>query len=116
MSKSVIRSFIAACALLSAMPGYSALSLSNTRVVIQSQSSASVEVINGSAYRYGMQAWVEDAEGKDPGKALAVTPALTSIDAGKNAVLRLLSFATPGDKEQIYYLNVQEIPPKPKDN
>jgi chaperone protein EcpD len=114
--KRVIHTIMVGSLLLTAMPSYSAFSLSSTRVVMQAQSSASVEVFNGSDSRYGMQAWVEDQQGKDPGKGLAVTPSLSAVDANKSTVLRLLSFSTPTDKELLYYLNVQEIPPKSKDN
>ncbi|MFG6657375.1 molecular chaperone [Scandinavium sp. M-37] len=116
MQKKLILSAIFGCLLLSPTLSQAALSLSNTRVVIQEASSSSVEVINGSSERYGMQAWVEDQNGKDPGKMLVVSPGLLSIDGKKKAVLRLLSFSKAGNKEQLYFLNVQEIPPKPKDN
>ncbi|RJT32585.1 fimbrial biogenesis chaperone [Rahnella woolbedingensis] len=116
MPKRLILSLIAGGLMLSAPPSQAALSLSNTRVILQAASSSSVEVINGSSSRYGMQAWVETPEGQDPGKMLVVTPGLSSVDAKKQVVLRLLSFGNPDNKEQLYYLNVQEIPPKPKDN
>lgn len=116
MSKRLILSAIAGCMLFITMQSEAAFTLSNTRVVIQTGSSSSIEVLNDAPLRFGMQAWAEDEAGNDPGKKLIVTPALLGIDAKKKAVLRLLSFGSPGDKEQLYYLNVQEIPPKPKNN
>jgi chaperone protein EcpD len=113
--KNLTHALIASSLLLSTLPGYAAFSLSSTRVVMQAQSSASVEVANASDVRYGMQAWVVDQQDKDPGKSLAVTPSLAAVEANKSTVLRLLSFSAPSDKEQLYYLNVQEIPPKSKD-
>lgn len=116
MSKRLMLSAVMGCLLFVTAQSEAAFSLSNTRVVIQAGSSSSVEVLNGASARFGMQAWVEDAAEKDPGKKLVVTPALLAIDANKKAVLRLLSFDTTSNKEQLYFLNVQEIPPKPKDN
>lgn len=95
---------------------HAALSLGNTRVIIDGQSSNSVEVINSSNSRYGVQSWVEDSAGKDLGRALVVTPSFQAIDGKQKAVLRLLSFAPVQNKELLYYLNVQEIPPKVQDN
>lgn len=92
-----------------------ALSLGNTRVIIDGQSSNSIEVINSSTSRYGVQSWVEDSAGKDPGKALVVTPSFQAIEGKQKAVLRLLSFAPLQNNELLYYLNVQEIPPKVAD-
>ncbi|MBF7993699.1 molecular chaperone [Rahnella laticis] len=102
--------------MLSATAGHAALSLSDTRVIINGKSSSSVEVLNNESVRYGMQAWVEGSNGQDPGKALVVTPNFQAIDGKQKIVLRLLSFSEPGQQEQLYYLNVQEIPPKPADN
>lgn len=93
-----------------------ALSLTKTRLIVAPGSSDSVDVINNSNIRYGMQAWVEDATEHDPGKTLVVTPNFQAIDGKQKVVLRLLSFATSGNQEQLYYLNVQEIPPKSKDS
>ncbi|MBF7993695.1 molecular chaperone [Rahnella laticis] len=102
--------------MLSATAGHAALSLSDTRIIINEKSSSSIEVLNNAAARYGMQSWVEDKEGKDPGQALVVTPSFQAIDGKQKIVLRLLSFTAPGQQEQLYYLNVQEIPPKPAAN
>ncbi|HEY2453474.1 MAG TPA: molecular chaperone, partial [Scandinavium sp.] len=94
---------------------HAALSLGATRIIIDGQSSNSVEVINSSTARYGVQSWVEDGAGKDPGRALVVTPSFQAIDGKQKAVLRLLSFEPVQQKELLYYLNVQEIPPKLQD-
>lgn len=102
--------------MLSVTQSHAAFSLNGTRVILNEQSSSSVVVFNHASARYGMQAWVEDANGKDPGKALVVTPNFQAIDGQQKAVLRLLSFTPPGNQEQMYYLDVQEIPPKPTDN
>lgn len=112
MFKQVIASLLGGVLLLTAQQASAALSLSNTRLIIDSGSSNSLEVINGSESRYGMQAWVEDKAGNDPGKMLVVTPAFLAINAKQKAVIRLLSFEKITGQEQLYYLNVQEIPPK----
>ena len=116
MLKQITTALVGSVLLLAAQQSEAALSLSNTRLIVQSHSSNSVEVINGAESRYGMQAWVEDEAGKDPGKMLVVTPQFLAIEAHKKAVLRLLSFENVTGQERLYYLNVQEIPPKAPDD
>ncbi|MBB1200722.1 hypothetical protein EGM70_10505 [Enterobacteriaceae bacterium 89] len=114
MQKTLIRLFAATALIAFCSQASAAFSLGGTRLVIASNSSASMEVDNDATSRYGMQAWVEDEQGHDPGKALVVTPGFLAIDGGGKAMLRLLSFAPPAKQEKLYYLNVQEIPPKDK--
>ena len=114
MYKTLIRLFAAISLIAVTTQASAAFSLGGTRLIIASNSSASMEVNNDATSRYGMQAWVEDDKGHDPGKALVVTPGFMAIDGGQKTVLRLLSFVPPAKQEKLYYLNVQEIPPKDK--
>ncbi|GDX07870.1 molecular chaperone [Buttiauxella sp. A111] len=115
MFKKLIPAGVSLALLLGMNHANAALSLSNTRVIIDGQSSNSVEVINGSNSRYGVQSWVEDSAGKNPGRALVVTPEFQALGGKQKAVLRLLSFAPDKNQEQLFFLNVQEIPPKGPD-
>ncbi|CAH1538274.1 Gram-negative pili assembly chaperone, C-terminal domain protein [Vibrio owensii] len=86
-----------------------AFSLNKTRVVVSSGSSSAIEVINHSPLKYGMQSWVEEVDAS--AATLAVTPGLLAIEGDSKATLRILSFDKNSASEQLFYLNVQEIPP-----
>lgn len=91
-----------------------AFSLNGTRIVVPTGSSNSVQLTNNSELEYGMQAWLEDADGNDAGSKVVVSPQIQKIPPRSKVVLRLMSFTPTPDREQLYYLNVQEIPPTPE--
>lgn len=88
---------------------HAAFSLNKTRVVVSAGSSSAIEVTNHSPLKYGMQSWVEEFD--TSATTLAVTPGLLAIDGDSKATLRILSFDKKSASEQLFYLNVQEIPP-----
>jgi len=87
-----------------------AFSLNKTRVIVSAGSSSSIKVTNRSSLAYGMQSWVEEVHSS--ANELAVTPSLLTLKGKSNTTLRLLSFNKNIHEEQLFYLNVQEIPPK----
>lgn len=91
-----------------------ALSLNTTRVIVPEGSSSSLEVINHSEFEYGMQAWLEKENGSDAGSLVVVSPQIEKVPPQSKILLRLMTFSPPSDREQLYYLNVQEIPPSDK--
>ncbi|MFV8458757.1 fimbria/pilus periplasmic chaperone [Vibrio owensii] len=93
---------------------HAAFSLNKTRVIVGAGSSSSVEITNHSPLKFGMQSWVEEVD--SPASELAVTPRLLTIEGESDATLRLLSFNKTLSEEQLFYLNVQEIPPENSDS
>ena len=89
-------------------------SLGSTRLVVLSQDTQVLKVTNHGDIAFAMQAWAETLTGGNPGHALVVSPSFAKLAGDSNLDLKLMSLSSSGDTEQLYYLNVQEIPPKAK--
>ncbi|SFT72401.1 chaperone protein EcpD [Pseudomonas marincola] len=113
--KSYIAKRLSLCAcvmtLLCSTMANAAFSLNRTRVIVPEGSSSSVQVTNNSELWYGLQAWLENEDGNDAGSLVVVSPQIQKVAPGGKVVLRLMTFSPPSDREQLYYLNVQELPP-----
>ncbi|CAI8789132.1 Molecular chaperone [Pseudomonas chlororaphis] len=92
-----------------------AINLSSTRVVLAAPAKeGSLQLQNSSGEEFMLQAWVEaNASGEAP---FALTPALERLRGGQKKTLRILYYGKglPTDKESVFWLNVQEVPQKPK--
>lgn len=89
-----------------------------TRVVAYAQDKeTSVEIINDSSETYMVQSWLEDNNGKDSNIPLVLTPPVMKLEGKKQGKLRLvvLNSEIPQDRESVFWLSLQEIPPKAKD-
>lgn len=99
-----------------------AVNVDRTRIILGTeQKSVSVVLTNESTDTpYLAQAWIEDQDGKMTNDLLALPP-LQRIDAGKKAQVRIMQMSAaakarlPQDRETLFYFNVREIPPAPKD-
>ncbi|WP_176048593.1 molecular chaperone [Burkholderia sp. BCC1644] len=120
MKKKLIAGLVAAGSLLSiSVPSEAGISLSSTRVVYTAKSKeASVLVKNPAKDDVMIQSWLEapdDARGDLP---FAITPSLSRLGGDKQQMLRIFysgqGLAT--DRESVFWLNVQEIPQKPKED
>ncbi|QIU88425.1 fimbrial biogenesis chaperone [Yokenella regensburgei] len=86
-----------------------------TRIIAYTQDrETSVEVINDSQETYMAQAWLEDLQGNDSNIPLVLTPPVMKLEGKKQGQFRLvvLKGAIPQDRESVYWLSLQEIPPK----
>lgn len=96
------------------------ISLDRTRMILTGNSvSVSANLSNTSPdVPFLAQSWVEDAKGNKITSPLLVLPALQRINGGQKGVIRVTKTngidSLPQDRESIFYLNVREIPPKPK--
>lgn len=90
-----------------------ALTMDATRYVFTGDKDAlSVTVTNEAGKTYGGQTWVESIVEKDSRPMFVVTPSFFKVSAGGKQVLRIIkAVELPQDKESIYWLNLQEIPP-----
>lgn len=93
---------------------HAGFSLGSTRLVVLSQDTQVLKVLNHGDIAYAMQAWTETESGDNPGHALVVSPSFAKLAGDSNLDLKVMSLSGGGDMEQLYYLNVQEIPPKAK--
>ncbi|MBV6819560.1 molecular chaperone [Rahnella sp. PD12R] len=89
-----------------------------TRVIaLESDKETSIKLLNDDKYNdYLVQSWVEDLKGNDKNLPLLLTPPLFKIGAGREGKLRMviLPGKVPQDRESVYWLWIQEIPPVSK--
>lgn len=94
-----------------------AVHVETTRVIYSGNAaSAALTLTNRSTLPYMVQAWLDDGEAMAEGKTLPIllTPPLMQLSAGEQAVLRAIYSGSglPQDKESLFWINVQEIPPR----
>ncbi|MCW2093505.1 MULTISPECIES: fimbrial biogenesis chaperone [Lelliottia] len=89
-----------------------------TRVVaLESDKETSIKLLNDDTTQdYLVQSWVEDLKGSDKNLPLILTPPLFKIGAGREGKLRMviLPGRIPQDRESVYWLWIQEVPPVSK--
>ncbi|OLF52041.1 molecular chaperone [Pseudomonas chlororaphis] len=95
------------------------ITLDGTRVVFSAPSKeASIIVKNQASTDIMVQSWVEaDQKSLSDDVPFAITPPLVRLGGQKQQVLRILyqGQGLPTDKESVFWLAVQEIPQKAKD-
>ncbi|ARU95416.1 fimbrial biogenesis chaperone [Tatumella citrea] len=111
--------FIFALLQLFSVSSFAAIQLEATRVIYNSNSSsASLSLNNGSDQNYMLQSWLEN-ENRSSNAAIPmqVIPPIMRIDAGKEATLRFIysGHGLPTNRESLFWINLQEIPPSAKD-
>lgn len=89
-----------------------------TRVIaLESDKETSIKLINDDTkHDYLVQSWIEDQKGNDKNLPLVLTPPLFKMTAGREGKLRMviLPGQIPQDRESVYWLWIQEIPPVSK--
>lgn len=112
-----------ACAWLAAAcsPAHAALVLSDTRLVYHGGApQARITVLNMGRQPALMQAWIDtgnpEAPPQDIRAPFVVTPPMARIDAGQRQTLSVVftGSALPADRESLFWLNVLDIPPRPR--
>lgn len=101
---------------------YAGITINGTRVVYPAeQREVSLSMVNDGKDSRLIQAWVDTgdaSERPETSKApFIITPPMARVDAGKGQTLRIMYTGAnaPQDRETVFWLNVMEIPPKPKD-
>ena len=97
---------------------YSAVRPQLTRIVAYAEDKETpIAVVNDSQETYLIQSWLEDTKGNDNNLPLVLTPPVMKIGGKQEGRLRLVILPTeiPQDRESVYWLSIQEIPPKAKD-
>ncbi len=101
-------------------PTQAGVSLDRTRIVLTgNENSASVNLKNTSPdIPFLAQSWVENENGQKISSPLVALPPLQRLDGAQKGVVRITKTAEvgllPQDRESLFYLNVREIPPVPK--
>ncbi|EJD6083048.1 fimbria/pilus periplasmic chaperone [Providencia alcalifaciens] len=95
-----------------------ALSMDKTRYIFEGNKDAiSIVVKNAEKKTYGGQTWIENIKETDTRPTFVVTPPFFKITGDGKQVLRVIKALDemPEDKESIYWVNLQEIPPVNKE-
>ena len=110
--------------LAGAQGAHAGLQIFGTRVIYPSGArEVSVNVLNqdtGQGAVRLMQAWIDSGKAEENAQSsrapFLVTPPMARIDGGGGQSLRIMfnGAPLPDDRESLFYLNVLEIPPKPK--
>ncbi|MFQ2048367.1 fimbria/pilus periplasmic chaperone [Aeromonas veronii] len=96
-----------------AQSAQAALSMDQTRYIFTGdKESVTVTVTNESKKTFGGQAWVDNIIEKDTRPTFVVTPSFFKLKGEGKQVLRVIQANDlPQDKESVYWLNLQDIPP-----
>jgi len=90
-----------------------ALQLNRTRVIYNENGDHELIVSNPSTSLYGGQVWVE-GEDSNASTNFVTSPQLFKIDVDKKQIVRIYqtNATIETERESLFWLNVQEIPPK----
>lgn len=108
------------CSLLMfSMSTFAGVQVGATRVIYNGGSqSSSLSITNDSEDTYMVQTWLDtgDSTQNPKGLPILVTPPILKLASHKEAVLRFIysGQGLPQDKESMFWINIQEIPPAPK--
>ncbi|HAU2802513.1 TPA: fimbrial chaperone [Salmonella enterica subsp. diarizonae] len=95
-----------------------AFSLNGTRFIYEEgKKNISFEVSNSEQETYGGQVWIDNVSQNKADVFVIPSPPFFKVGSkGKqNVRLMLVNPVLPSDRESLFHLNVQEIPPKPDD-
>lgn len=110
--------FITILSLVFSLSAHAALSLNNTRYIfIEGQRSIPVEIENEADVTYAAQLWVDNYEEGTLQSNFFASPAFFKVKAKDKEYARIMNIGQnlPSDKETLFWLKLQEIPPKVKD-
>lgn len=100
---------------------HAGIQINGTRVIYRAdQREVSLGMLNDGKEARLIQAWIDAgdaAERPETSKApFMITPPMSRVDPGKGQTLRIIFNGAdlPQDRESVFWLNVLEIPPKPK--
>jgi chaperone protein EcpD len=101
---------------------YAGVTINGTRVVYPaSQREVSLSMVNDGKEARLIQAWIDSGDASERAETskapFVITPPMSRVDPGKGQTLRIMFTGAdnlPQDRETVFWLNVLEIPPKPK--
>lgn len=105
--------------LMFSVSAFAGIQVDATRVIYNgANQSSSLSLKNDSEDTYMVQTWLDigDSTQNPKGLPIVVTPPILKLASKKEAVLRFIysGQGLPQDKESVFWVNVQEIPPAPK--
>ncbi|CAD6023602.1 putative fimbrial chaperone protein [Escherichia coli CE516] len=101
--------------LLSSQTAFASLSADQTRYIFRGDKDSLTVTItnNNKEHTFGGQAWLDNIVEKDTRPTFVATPSFFKVAPGGQQALRIImaSDHLPTDKESVYWLNIQDIPP-----
>ncbi|HAF5680791.1 TPA: fimbrial chaperone, partial [Salmonella enterica] len=100
-----------------AVPSQAAFSLNGTRYIYEEgKKNISFEVSNSSDETWGGQVWIDNESQNKNDVFIVPSPPFFKVDGGSKQIIRLMNVSDtlPKDRESLFMLNVQEVPPMPK--
>ena len=97
---------------------FAAFILNGTRYIYdEEQKNISFEIDNQSKEIYGGQVWIDNVDNVKEEVAFVPMPSFFKVDGGQTQVVRIMKVTEklPKNKESIFWLNVQELPPVNKE-
>ena len=117
MSNIVKCFFVGVISFICAGPVFAAFTISGTRFIYEEgKKNISFEVSNSADDTYGGQVWVDNVS-QNNGVYMIPAPPFFKIAPKEKQIVRIMNLdgkLLPKDRESLFWLNVQEIPPKPK--
>lgn len=95
-----------------------AFTLNGTRFIYEEgKKNISFEVTNNADQTYGGQVWIENSDARNSAVYLVPQPPFFKVDGRNKQIVRILMVdeSLPKERESLFWLNVQEVPPKPAD-
>ncbi|WP_318448721.1 fimbrial chaperone [Photobacterium leiognathi] len=93
---------------------FAAFILNGTRYIYdEGRKNISIEVSNESKDSFGGQVWIDNIDKEDNTVSFIPLPTFFKVDGEKKQIIRIMKTtdSLPADKESLFWLNVQEIPP-----
>ena len=101
--------------LITANPALASLSADQTRYIFRGDQEALTITVknNNKKQTFGGQAWIDNITENDTRPTFVVTPSFFKVKADGQQTMRVImaSDHLPQDKESVYWLNLQDIPP-----
>ncbi|EFB2482972.1 fimbrial chaperone [Escherichia coli] len=116
MNKLVKQGIISLLAMSLCGNAMAAFVLNGTRFIYEEgKRNVSFEVTNNADETYGGQVWIDNSN-QGSGVYMVPAPPFFKVGTKQKQIIRIIKTETPlpSDRESLFWLNVQEIPPKPK--
>lgn len=110
------KTLLVSAVLLMSHQAMAAFSLSGTRFIYEEgKKNISFEVSNGAKETYGGQVWVDNTTQNKDDVYIVPSPPFFKVKPEQKQIIRLINVnqSLPKAHESLFWLNVQEVPPKP---
>lgn len=115
MNKTTRNAIVATLIMSVSSHAMAAFVLNSTRYIFdEEKKNISFEVTNTSEQVYGGQVWVDNSDQSKSDVYIVPTPPFFKVKPKQKQIIRLMKVnsSIPKDRESLFWLNVQEVPPK----